>query len=220
MSEELPENISWTPYLEEYFASTAEKCNCFSWLHSKAEGKYNYLRTFIDLPVIIGSGAIAFLNAGSQSLFADDAKMASVALGIGSLVVSILNTVGSYFSWSKRAENHRLSSIAYAKLHRFILVEMNLPRKERIRPTDLLKMVKDRYDQLAETSPAIPPDTINQFKSKFSDKKYDLISKPEITNGLEKVRVFVDTSSCTASASAFELSTPPPSPTTDQNGKM
>ena len=190
MSEELSSNITWSDKLEKYFASTAEKCYCLSWLHKKSETLYSRRRTFIDLPVIVGSGAIAFLNAGSSSLFANDTQMSSIALGIGSLVVSILNTITTYFGWAKRAENHRLSSIHYNKLYRFINIELHLPRDERIRCSDLLKMVKENYDRLAETSPAIPDDIISEFKQKFSGDKYDAISKPEETNTLEKVTVY------------------------------
>ena len=189
-SEEIDIPITWSDRLEEYFASTGERSNCLSWLHYHSELYYAKRRTFIDLPVIIFSGVIAFLNAASSSLFENDTKMASIALGIGSLVVSILNTIGSYFSWAKRAENHRLSSIAYAKLFRFISVEMNLPRNERIRPNDLLKMVKDRYDQLQETSPAIPLTVVNDFKSRFSVQKYEKISRPIECNGLEEIKIY------------------------------
>ena len=190
MSEELSANITWSDKLEKYFASTAEKCYCLSWLHKKSESLYSRRRTFVDLPVIVGSSAIGFLNAGSSSLFANDTQMSSIALGIGSLVVSILNTITTYFGWAKRAENHRLSSIHYNKLYRFINIELHLPRDERIRCSDLLKMVKENYDRLAETSPAIPDDIISEFKQKFSGDKYDAISKPEETNTLEKVTVY------------------------------
>ena len=120
-------NIHWTVKLEEYFASTGEKAHCLSWVHKQSEAMYSNRKTWIDLPVIVGSGVIAFLNAGSQSLF-DDARLSSVALGVGSLAVGILNTMGTYFGWAKRAEGHRISSIHYSKLYRFITVELSLPR--------------------------------------------------------------------------------------------
>jgi len=192
MTEELSSNITWSEKLEKYFVSTAERAYCLSWLHKKSEGMYSRRKTFIDLPVIVLSGVIAFLNAGSSSLFADDTKLSSISLGIGSLFVSVLNTVGSYFSWSKRAENHRLSAIHYNKLYRFINIELHLPRKERIRCSDLLKMVKESYDRLLETSPAIPEEIIAEFKKRFSIEKYESISKPEEANGLEGVSVYGD----------------------------
>lgn len=186
---DLAKNIHWTLKLEDYFASTGEKAHCLAWVHKRSEEMFSRRRTFIDLPVIVGSGVIAFLNAGSQSMF-DDARLASISLGVGSLVVGILNTLGTYFGWAKRGEGHRISGIHYSKLYRFIAVEMALPRDERMSPHDLLKYVKDQYDRLAEISPMVPPEVIAKFKSEF--KKYTDISKPEEANGLEKITVYRD----------------------------
>lgn len=186
---EFNEGIDWTPLLEDYFSSSGEKCHCLTLLHKQSESLYNNRRNWIDLPVIVGSALIGFLNAGSSSMF-DDPKISSIALGIGSLAMGILNSFGTYFGWSKRAEGHRISAIQYAKLYRFLKIEMALPRNQRISPTDLLKRVKDDYDRLAEISPIIPDIVINDFKKKFGDHKYDDISKPEETNGLEKIVIY------------------------------
>jgi hypothetical protein len=180
-------SIHWTVKLEEYFASTGEKAHCLSWVHKQAEAMYSNRRTFIDLPVIVGSGVIAFLNAGSSSMF-DDPRVSSVALGVGSLLVGILNTLGSYFGWAKRAEGHRISSIHYSKLYRFITVELSLPREERLKPHDFLKYVKDQYDRLQEISPMVPHEIIKDFQKKFSHETE--ISKPEEANGLEKITIY------------------------------
>lgn len=188
-STEIGNNITWTNILEEYFATTGEKANGLSIMHKRAESIFTKRKTFIDLPVIIGSGIIAFLNAGSSSLFTDQ-RIAATALGVGSLFVSILNTTGTYFGWAKRAEGHRLSSIHYAKLYRFISVEMRLPREERMTPSDFLKYVKDQYDRLAEVSPPIPTSVADHFGRKM--EKYKGIAKPEETNGLNKIEIYVD----------------------------
>lgn len=180
-------NIRWTVKLEEYFASTGEKAHCLSWVHKQAEQMYSTRRTFIDLPVIVGSGIVAFLNAGSSSMF-DDPRISSIALGIGSLCIGVLNTLGSYFGWAKRAEGHRISAIHYAKLYRFITVELALPREERMTPQAFLKYVKDQYDRLQEISPLVPPSVIHDFQKKFKNEHE--ISKPEEANGLEKITVY------------------------------
>lgn len=193
---EINANIQWTDKLEEYLASTGEKAHCLSWVHKRSEQLYSTRRTFIDMPVIIGSGVIAFLNAGSSTMF-EDPKISSIALGVGSLVVGILNTMGTYFGWAKRAEGHRISAIHYSKLYRFITVEMSLPREERMKPSDFLKYVKDQYDRLQEISPLIPPSIIVEFQSKFA--KYTDISKPEEANGLEKIEVYHDSFSSSVS---------------------
>jgi len=186
---DMKKEIRWTDKLEDYFASTGEKAHCLSWCHKKAEQLYSTRRTFIDLPVIVGSGVIAFLNAGSSSLFPDP-QISSVALGIGSLVMGIMNTMGTYFGWAKRAEGHRLSAIHYAKLYRFIAVELRLPREERMQPNDFLKYVKDQYDRLSEISPLLPGDVVREFQNKFNKPEYKTISKPEEANGLEHIQVY------------------------------
>ena len=183
------EGVSWTDRLEEYFASSAEKAHCLTVLHKQAEALYSGRKTFIELPVIVGSAVIGFLNAGSTSMF-EDAKIASIALGVGSLVVSVLQTINTYFSWAKRAEGHRIASIQYSRLFRFLSIEMSLPRNERLMPSDLLKQTKDTYDRLQEISPLLPAGILREFKRKY-DKETD-ISKPEETNGLEKVIVYRD----------------------------
>jgi hypothetical protein len=179
--------IHWTEMLEEYFASTGEKAHCLSWCHKRAEQLYSVRRTWIDLPVIVISGVTGFLSAGSTTMFPDP-RISSVALGVASLFVSVLNTAGSYYGWAKRAEGHRISAIHYARLYRFISVELSLPRDERMEPNDFLKYVKDQYDLLQEISPLLPPEVISEFNKLFANETE--ISKPEEANGLEKITVY------------------------------
>lgn len=184
---EKPKTIHWTEMLEEYFASTGEKAHCLSWCHKKAEAMYSNRKTLIDLPVIVISGVTGFLSAGSTTMFSN-AAASSIALGVASLFVSVLNTAGSYYGWAKRSEGHRISAIHYARLYRFISVELALPRDERMQPNDFLKYVKDQYDRLQEISPLLPPEVISEFQTKFANETE--ISKPEEANGLEKITVY------------------------------
>jgi hypothetical protein len=205
---QIAERISWTVVLEEYFAQTGEKSNGLAIMHKKAESIFTRRKVYIDLPVIVGSGAVAFLNAGSSSLFTDH-QLAATALGVGSLVIGVLNTIGTYFAWAKRSEGHRMSAIHYAKLYRFINVELRLPRDERMQPGDFLKYVKDQYDRLAELSPPIPTSVAREFSAKM--ERYNDISKPEETNGLNKIEIFVD-SAHELGGNAAPMSPPPPTP--------
>lgn len=202
---EIGTNVTWTVTLEDYFAQTGEKANGLAIMHKRSESIFTRRKTYIDLPVIVGSGAVAFLNAGSSSLFTDH-QLAATALGVGSLVIGILNTIGTYFGWAKRAEGHRMSGIHYAKLYRFINVELRLPREQRMQPGDFLKYVKDQYDRLAELSPLIPTSVARSFV--YQMEKYKDISKPEETNGLNKITIFVDTAHELESA-VSPLSPPP-----------
>lgn len=187
-NEEEKVKIQWNPKLEEYLANTGEKAHCQSWLHKRSEARYSHLKTFIDLPVSILSVVIGALSIGSKDLFGESPTAPKI-IGAFSILLGVLNSIGSYFAWSRRAEAHRISYLQYAKMYRYISVELSLPRDERILPDDFLKYVRSEYDRLAEISPMIPPQVIKLFNEHFKNETE--ISQPEEVNGLEKIEVYI-----------------------------
>ena len=187
MAEQTTREIHWNPRLELYFKQVGEKANCLSWCHKRAEELYSTKTVFIDLPCIIIGSVNGFISVGAKQIFPGD-DMSSLYIGVVALFVSLLNTVSSYFAWGRRAESHKMSSLNYAKLYRFLSVEMSLPRHERMVATDLLKYTKSEYDRLSEISPLLPPSVIDAFKSRFG--KLTHIALPEETNGLHAVDIY------------------------------
>jgi hypothetical protein len=206
----LTTTIHWNHRLEEYFCHTGEKAHCYSWLHKKAEELYSNRTVVIDLPVIILSTLNGAVSVGSDSLFGGS-QFASIGVGIVALLTAILSTIGSYFAWARRAEGHRISALNYAKLYRFLSIEMSLPREERMSPNDLLKYVKTEYDRLSEISPLVPPSVVDLFRARFSDAKYADISKPEDTNGLHPIVVYKlsEASPISSTAVHIQIKEPP-----------
>jgi hypothetical protein len=177
--------------LENYFKDSGEKAQAFQWLHKHSEEYFSRRVVPIDIIVIVLGTLNGATSVGSSSLFGNT-MFASVGIGIIALICSILNTVNSYFSWAKRCEGHRVASLHYGKLYRFLSVEMSLPRDERLQPKDLLKYTKDSIDRLQEISPLIPPTILNEFRGKFG--KNEGIALPEETNGLHKIQIYKDRS--------------------------
>ena len=186
---EINPNIEWSDRLEKYFADIGEKSHALSWLHKKAQERYSTLKNFTDLPVIILGVLNGATSIGSSSLFGDS-PFASVGVGLIALITAILSTISSYFKWAARSEAHRISSLQYSKLYRFLNVQCALPRDERMEPPELLKYVKEAYDRLAEIAPLIPPPVIKDFKQTFNKPEYKDISRPEEANGLEHIEVY------------------------------
>lgn len=181
-------DVTWNDRLEEYFAEQGEQAHGLSLLHKQAEQMYSHRKTFIEIPVIVISSVTGFLSVGSTSMFAGQEMTSSVVLGVCSLLVSVFQTVGTYFGWARRAEGHRISSIQYSRLHRFLKIEMSLPRDQRQAPSQLLKYVRDAVDRLQEISPLVPMEVVNDYKKKFG--RVTDISHPPETNGLEKIVVY------------------------------
>lgn len=183
------ENINWSNNLETYLKSISEKSMCLSVLHKKSEKKYSNKAYYIDLPVIILSTICGSASLSAKSLFGEEnEKISSTIIGCLSLTAGLLNTINSYFSYGRRAENHKNSYLEYNKLSRFIAVQLGLPRMERILAKDLLKLVNDNYNRMMEMSNNIDDDIIKTFKKKY--KNYETkISFPNECNGLEEIKI-------------------------------
>jgi len=188
---EQTEEIHWNQQLEDILSKEGERSLCYSWLHSKSQTMVSKYDTNIALPVIVLSTIAGTGSIASQSLFGNS-QAASVVIGLISLSVGVMNTVSNYFGFAKRSEAHKISSMTYAKIHKFIVIELSLPRKERMKAKDMLKIIREQLERLAETSPQIPDIIIKQFNDKFHDQTD--VSKPEITNGLDPIHVYVENS--------------------------
>ena len=183
-------DIHWNPQLEHILSEEGERALCFSWLHTRSHKQYSAYSTYITIPTVVLATLTGSASIGSKSLFGES-EISGVVIGVISLSIGVLNTISGYFSWAARAEGHRLAAIAYTKIHRFILIELSLPRGERMAARDMLKIVRDQLDRLQETSPQIPDKVIFEFQKKFGDSTPD-IKKPEITNGLDPIYIYAD----------------------------
>jgi hypothetical protein len=187
--DETPTSVSWNSQLELILSQEGERALCYSWLHNNSQKRYTRMDTYITLPTILLSTLSGSASIGSASMFPGLTGTASLAIGFLSLSVGVLNTVSSYFGWGKRSESHKSAGMTYSKIHRFIMIELSLPRSERMAAKDMLKVIRDQLDRLMETSPQIPDPVIELFRQKFYSTTPN-ITKPEITNGLDPIHVY------------------------------
>ena len=180
------EEVSWNDSLETLIGQEGEKCSGLAWLYTESERYYGGMNNYVAIPVIVLSTVTGFISGSSEILF-NNPSVASIGIGGVSLFTGILSTVGSYFSWAKKTEACRITALQYSKLLKFISIEMTLPKQERIRARDMLKMIRETAERLLETSPAVPPHIIADYKSKF-DIKTD-ITHPEMTTGVIKLNI-------------------------------
>lgn len=182
-------DIHWSTPLEQLVASEGEKCRGLAWINQKSEVYYSHRANAIAIPVIILSTLAGTASVGSSSLFAGETQISSVVIGLVSIGVSILQTISSYFSWSRKAESHRIAYLQYSKLFSIIRVEMSLPRAERQEADRLLQQIRDGMERLAETTPSAPPIILEEFNKHFKDEDKE-ISRPVEVNGLQKIPIF------------------------------
>jgi hypothetical protein len=142
----------------------------------------------------------------AQDKFPPEYKsFAQMGIGAVNIFAGILTTVAQFLKIGELNEAHRVSAIAWDKFYRNIKVELAKAPEERMHVNQMLKMCKEEFDRLMETSPTINDVTIELFKQTFtsnkntsqlSDKKQQLylnfaqINKPEICDELTSTESF------------------------------
>jgi len=186
---ELGDNIQYNDNLERILAKEAEKCLALRWSHDKAERHTSRLNSWFVIPsIILSSLASASSFAGANLL---PFKGSEIFIGFISLAVATINTLASYWGFSKKSEAHRISAISYARLHRWLMIELSIPRESRLSAKDLLKIVREEGDRMNEISPQLPEQVIKNFKKEFSKTTTAI---PEILNGLDAVQIYKEPS--------------------------
>jgi hypothetical protein len=186
---EVSVHVEWSSQVEDILAAEGEKCRCLSWIHTRCETEMSRYNTFIQVPVIVLSTLAGTASVGSATLFAGQTTVSSIVIGLVSISVGIMNTLGGFFNFAKRAESHRIAHLHYSKISTKISIELSLPRLERISAESLLNYVRESMERLAETTPLAPEKILNNFNREFKELKNEIAMPPE-TNGLHKIKVY------------------------------
>lgn len=181
-------DVQWSSQIEDILAKEGERCRGLAWLHIRAETSMTKYNTCVQVPVIILSTLAGTASIGTTSLFPGNSSVASTVIGLVSIGVGILNTLGGFFAFAKRSEAHRIAHLNYSKLYTQIQIELSLPRSERTSAEQTLAKVRDTMERMAETTPNCPQDIIDEFNKKFN-KETD-IAKPIEVNGLHKISIY------------------------------
>lgn len=183
--------IKWHKALEDLMCEEAEKCLGMSWMHTKSEMRYSDFNNWLAIPSIIMSAVLGAASIGSTTIFPMELTVASVVIGLLNISVSIMGILNSHFEFAKRSNGHKMGAVQYAQIHRMILIEMSMPREQRIAPKLLLRYIRDDLKRLMEVLPRIPDAIIARYKKEIIPNASN-VSHPEITNGIHAVVVYTE----------------------------
>ena len=188
--ETLPE-IEWTIDHEDILVEWADKAMCFRWLHSRAHALYSKLNYNYTIPVIVISTLTGTANFAQDRVPVAYQGYFVMIVGGFNILAGIITTIQQFLKITQLNEAHRVSGIAWDKFYRNIKIELARHPDERMHVNQMLKMCKEEFDRLMETSPNIPDEIIKEFKDKFKDSlEFDEIIKPEICDKLTSTESF------------------------------
>jgi hypothetical protein len=130
------------------------------------------------------TGTISF----AQSSFTPSQQF-YIQFGVGTINIflGILSTISQYLKINEFTESHKISSISWDKYSRNIRIELAKPPEERMDAASFIKLCRNEFDRMMESSPIIKQEVIDEFKITFQGtenseqrKMYSELRKPDI----------------------------------------
>jgi len=177
--------VEWTIEHENILIEWADKAMCYRWLHSKANARYAQLNAWYTIPVIIISTLTGTANFAQERVPLDYQNYFVMLVGGFNILAGIISTIQQFLKVTQLSEAHRVSSIAWDKFYRNVKIELAKHPSERMPVSQMIKLCKEEFDRLMETSPVIPDKIIKAFKDAFKNSgDFSKIVKPEICDVL------------------------------------
>jgi len=178
-------SVDWSQEHEKILIEWADKAMCYRWLHSRANSLYSSLNAWYTIPVIVISTLTGTANFALTRVPLEYQNYFAMGVGAFNILGGIVTTIQQFLKITQLNESHRVSSIAWDKFYRNIKIELAKHPSERMHAIQMLKMCKEEFDRLMETSPVIPDKIIGSFKSSFKNSvAFEKIVKPEICDVL------------------------------------
>ena len=187
--------VPWKREEELILKDWADKATCFRWLHDRSHQIYRRKYAMFTIPVIILSTITGTANF-AQDRFPEDWKNSAVMIvGALNLFAGIISTIAQFLKISELNEGHRVASIAWGKFSRNLKVELARNPKDRTPVRELMKISKEEYDRLVETSPPVLQKVVEMFMSEVigNKKKREAtqdINLPEICGDIRPTSIF------------------------------
>lgn len=184
-------DVEWTTEHEQILIEWADKAMCYRWLHSKSNSMYSSLNAWYTIPVIVISTLTGTANFAQTRVPLEYQNYFAMIVGGFNILGGIISTIQQFLKITQLNEAHRVSGIAWDKFYRNVKIELAKHPSERMPPAQMLKMSKEEFDRLMETSPNIPDKIIKIFNVSFKKSEaFEKIVKPEICDVLVSTEMY------------------------------
>lgn len=181
--------IEWSDENENILVEWSDVAQCYKWLNARAHAKFSYMHAWFTIPAITLSTISGTASFAQASLPPNIQAFAPAVIGTLNIFIGILTTVQQYLKISELNEAHRVSSISWDKFARNIRIELSKAPHERMDAGPFIKICRQEFDRLMETSPMIASDIVREFNEKFKvrpnvpeSKYFKELRKPDICN--------------------------------------
>lgn len=180
-------SVEWSPENEVIMVEWCDVAQCYKWLNARAHQRYSYMNAWFTIPAIVLSTISGTASFAQTSLPIAYQTYSPMAIGAINIFIGILTTVQQYLKIAELNESHRVSSISWDKFARNIRIELAKKPEERMDAAHFLKLNRQEFDRLMETSPIVNESVVKEFNAKFKGKegtierkRFEDLKKPDI----------------------------------------
>lgn len=164
-------HIKWSPENELIMVEWCDIAQCYKWLHTRCHKKLAALHAWFTIPAIALSTISGTASFAQTSLPLDAQPYAPMAIGTINILIGISTTIQQYLKISELNELHRVSGLLWDKFSRNIRIELAKDPDERMDAGHFLKICRQEFDRLMETSPSIDQSVIAEFNRTFRGRE-------------------------------------------------
>jgi len=164
-------HIKWSPENELIMVEWCDIAQCYKWLHTRCHKKLAALHAWFTIPAIALSTISGTASFAQTSLPLDAQPYAPMAIGTINILIGISTTIQQYLKISELNELHRVSGLLWDKFSRNIRIELAKDPDERMDAGHFLKICRQEFDRLMETSPSIDQSVIAEFNKTFRGRE-------------------------------------------------
>ena len=184
-------HIEWSPENEMIMVEWCDIAQCYKWMNTRSHIQYSYMHAWFTIPAITLSTITGTASFAQASLPENYQLYAPAVIGTINIFIGILTTVQQYLKISELNEAHRVSAISWDKFARNIRIELSKLPSERMDAGQFIKLSRQEFDRLMETSPSISEWIIKEFEKSFKGKdgtlqrkRFEALKKPDICNNI------------------------------------
>jgi len=130
--------------------------------HYKMADKLAHRERLLGIPVIIISaliGTAVFASVAAQAI----SPLEKIAVGMFSLVATVLSALQTFFRYSERSEKHRSAGARFASVRRKL--EVIYAQQTETQERSYVSTLREELDRLAEQSPNVPVKVFEAIKN-------------------------------------------------------
>lgn len=161
---------SWNDNMEDLMKTWGEKAAGLRFMHNNAAGSWKKFSNTLTLWSIgittIASGASLI----AASIEEEEAKniVLYITGGVG-IIASLIQSLKKFYNAEEKSADHNAVARQFGSFYRFMTLQMNLTREDRLSSDQLSEQALKEYERLQQEAPTLGQAQISLFRKTFSD---------------------------------------------------